>query len=216
MIFLVSQHKMTYQSKHTKVISPEEWYNIIADDYEKHHNHLDSFYNLEIEKFIPRSFVDYNIIDLWAGDGRLFKYFENIAYSKYIACDIAQELLEKHPENDKVEKVICNLEENLPFENESFDLAVSFFVIEHIENIDNFLSEIYRILKEDGRCMISYFPQRREFTREKNHDKFKIQLFHHRLEDIKEKAEYQFFKFQTIKTYDDKNIESWTLIILDK
>lgn len=207
---------MTYQSKHIKVITPEEWYNIVADDYIKYHEHLDSFYNLEIEKFIPRRFVDYNIIDLWAGDGRLFKYFENIAYSKYVACDIARELLEKHPKNEKTEKVVCNLEEKLPFEDELFDLAISFFVIEHIENIENLLSEIHRILKKEWRCLISYFPQRREFTREKDHDKFKIKLFHHRLENIKEKAESLFSKFQAIKTYDNKNVETWTLIILDK
>lgn len=214
--FFNQQKNMTYQSKHTKILNPENGYNIVAKEYTKYHKHLDSFYNFEVERFIPRNFSDYTIIDLWAWDGRLFKYFENIAYTKYTACDIAWNLLEKHPENNKVEKIICDLEKELPFNDESFDLATSFFVIEHIENINIFLWEIYRILKKGWRCLISYFPQRREFTREKKQDKFKIQMYHHKLDEIKEKAEYQFFKFQVIETYDFKNIESWKLIILDK
>jgi ubiquinone/menaquinone biosynthesis C-methylase UbiE len=35
----------------------------------------------------------------------------------------------------KVEKVVCDLETTLPFDDDSFDIATSFFVIEHISDL---------------------------------------------------------------------------------
>ena len=50
---------------------------------------------------------------------------------------------------------ICNLEKDkIPFENNFFDYAFSKSVIEHIYNTENFLSEIYRILKPNGKIVI--------------------------------------------------------------
>lgn len=47
--------------------------------------------------------------------------------------------------------------EKLPFENESFDVIVSFETIEHISEIaqENFLSEIRRVLRPDGLLIMS-------------------------------------------------------------
>lgn len=44
---------------------------------------------------------------------------------------------------------------SLPFENNSFNLCTSHTVIEHLPNID-FLSEQYRVLKEDGTLVVMY------------------------------------------------------------
>lgn len=38
----------------------------------------------------------------------------------------------------------------IPFPNAYFDAAISFQVIEHIENDQNYISEIYRVLKDSG------------------------------------------------------------------
>jgi ubiquinone/menaquinone biosynthesis C-methylase UbiE len=42
---------------------------------------------------------------------------------------------------------VCNLENILPFEENSFDMAMSFFVLEHIGDLNSFFDEVYRILK---------------------------------------------------------------------
>lgn len=44
---------------------------------------------------------------------------------------------------------------NLAFKDGSFDVVVSFEVIEHILKTDQYTSEICRILKKDGSCIIS-------------------------------------------------------------
>jgi len=43
----------------------------------------------------------------------------------------------------------------LPFENSTFDSVVSFEVFEHVFNINQMMSEIYRILKNEGTVLIS-------------------------------------------------------------
>lgn len=44
---------------------------------------------------------------------------------------------------------------NLPCESDSFDVAVSFETIEHVEDHDAFLSELKRVLRDDGIVVIS-------------------------------------------------------------
>ena len=211
---------MSYNSKHIEILDPKTWYNLVADQYKNFHNHLDSFCDLDIQRYLPRNCDNIDVIDLWAGDGRVFKYFENINYRKYVACDISEKLLSRHPKVWlKVEKIVCDLENNLLFEDDSFDVATSFFVLEHIKNLKWLFGEVYRILKEEWRRIIWYFLQRREFEREagqwKEHKKFKIQQYRYRLEEIQESAEYNFFKFDYQEV-----VENWVLIgyiiILDK
>ena len=75
---------------------------------------------------------------------------------------------------DNVEYLICDAEDLSQFEPNSFDLIFSSNVLEHIENIDNCLSECSRVLKNKGLMVHSmpnkfwkvfsfflYFPKRR-------------------------------------------------------
>lgn len=137
---------MSYQQKHILIHDPKTGYNTIADQYGTYHQHLDSFDKGVFVKFLPKNKKDLQIIDLGAGDGRLYKYLSPLTPTRYVACDIAQQLLKKHPGAD-IEKVVCDLEDELPFDDESFDLATSFFVLEHIDDIEHLFDEVYRIIK---------------------------------------------------------------------
>ncbi|MEI7558155.1 MAG: class I SAM-dependent methyltransferase [bacterium] len=138
---------MSYNQKHILIHDAKTGYNTIADQYHAYHKHLDSFEKGVFVKFLPRDKEHLSIIDLGAGDGRLHKFLAPLKPARYVACDIAEQLLKKHPAGKNIEKVVCDLEDTLPFDDESFDLATSFFVLEHIENIDNLFGELYRILK---------------------------------------------------------------------
>ncbi|HKL44061.1 MAG TPA: class I SAM-dependent methyltransferase [Candidatus Absconditabacterales bacterium] len=211
---------MSYKQKHTEILDSETGYNLVATQYKNYHKHLDSFYDLDIQRFLPRDNQDLDIIDLGAGDGRLFKYFENVPFRKYTACDIAPELLAHHPERGiKIEKVVCDLETTLPFDEDSFDIAMSFFVLEHISDLQSMFEETYRILKNGGKFIIGHFLQRREFEwsigKGDKHKKFKIKQYHYRLEEIQEAAEYSFFKFEYQEIVEEGVLIGY-LIICDK
>jgi len=56
---------------------------------------------------------------------------------------------------DQYEIVECDIEtDKMPFADGHFDIVYSKSVIEHVENIDNFLSESYRVLKKGGIAII--------------------------------------------------------------
>lgn len=211
---------MAYDSKHVQILDSETWYNMVVEQYQKYHAHLDSFFNFDVSRFLPREYDNLDIIDLWAGDGRVLKYFENIEFRRYVACDIAEKLLKKHPERwIKVQKIVCDLNERLPFDDDNFDIATSFFVLEHIENIEWLFEEVYRILKFGWKWIIGHFLQRREFEWEhgkwKEHIKFKIQQYHYRLEEFKKMAEYNFFDFKYQEII-EKWVLIWYLIVCEK
>ena len=119
----------------------------------------------------------------------------------------------KIPKRSK--KKIVNLEENFPFEDNSFDLAFCFFTLEHIENIENFFNETYRILSNDGQIFIGHFFQRREFERTANQMKFKIQQYKRSTEDIEIVMKESFFVVDIVPM-SDKWVHTWDLIIWKK
>ena len=68
------------------------------------------------------------------------------------------ELVEKAAElatSNGVNVQIADLERSLPYPSDNFDIVISNQVIEHVPNIDLFLSEIHRVLKSGGRAIIS-------------------------------------------------------------
>lgn len=202
---------MSYQQKHILIHDPKTGYNTIADQYGTYHQHLDSFDKGIFVKFLPKNKKDLQIIDLGAGDGRLYKYLSPLTPTRYVACDIAQQLLKKHPGAD-IKKIVCDLEDELPFDDESFDLATSFFVLEHIDDIEHLFDEIYRIIKTWWTWIIGHFIQRREFVWKKNKDQFRIKFFNHRIQDLEKIAHKSFFSTYLSPITEDEKIIGHILI----
>ena len=203
---------MWYDSKHVEIRSPKEWYNAVADQYNQSHEHLNSFYRVEFLRFLPR-WKNFKIIDLWAWDGRMFWVLNSIPHTEITACDISEKMLEKYPK--WVKKEIVDLEWDSQFYDNSFDLAFCFFTLEHIENIENFFNETYRILSNDGQIFIGHFFQRREFERSANQMKFKIQQYKRATEDIEKIMKECFFDVDIVPM-SDKWVHTWNLIIWKK
>jgi ubiquinone/menaquinone biosynthesis C-methylase UbiE len=202
---------LSYNQKHILIHNPHIGYNTIAEQYGSYHKHLDSFDKGIFVKFLPRDKKNLHIIDLWAGDGRLYKYLKSLQFERYVACDIAEQLLNRHP-GKHTEKVVCDLEDTLPFDDESFDLATSFFVLEHIEDINHLFGEIYRILQSWWVFIIWHFIQRREFIRKKGKDQFRIQFFNHRIQDLEKLAIKNFFDIHIVPIHEEWNIIGHILI----
>jgi ubiquinone/menaquinone biosynthesis C-methylase UbiE len=70
--------------------------------------------------------------------------------------------------------VICDVEKNyLPFRDECFDVVYSSNTLEHIENIEEVLSEVWRILRKNGHFLIQvpYFGSPKAFQ-DPNHVRY--------------------------------------------
>ena len=153
---------------------------------------------------MPKGKQDLHIIDLGAGDGRLYKFLAPLKPTQYVACDIADKLLKRHP-GANIEKVVCDLEDTLPFNDESFDVATSFFVLEHIEDVDSLFGEVYRILKSWWILIIGHFIQRREFIWKKDKDQFRIKFFNHRIQDLEKLLKKNFFDLHVVPIREEWN-----------
>jgi SAM-dependent methyltransferase len=94
-------------------------------------------------------------LDIGCGDGqKTLTFQERIGCPEMTGVDGVAGRLEA-AEARGVKTQLVNLEEKWPLPSESFDVAVSNQVIEHLLNIDNFISEIERVLKPGGYCVIS-------------------------------------------------------------
>lgn len=144
---------MTYDQRHIPVYDPATGYNKLRKRYKDFHDHLDSFEKGQFLRYLPRDTKGLAAIDLGAGDGRLYKQLHNYIFARYVACDIAKDLLAEHP-GKKVEKIVCDLESPLPFDDNTFNIAFTFFVLEHISDLPSFAAEIYRIMQSQSRRII--------------------------------------------------------------
>ena len=101
------------------------------------------------------------ILDLGCGDGKqCFAIKNNLSKSgiKIIGLDEHEDLIKiaknKNNQND-IKFKIGNFDEELPFSDNSFDLVISCFAIYYAENIVKTLSEIKRVLKNNGKIFFT-------------------------------------------------------------
>lgn len=100
---------------------------------------------------------DKNVLDIACGEG-YGSYFMSIWGAKHVeAVDISQEAIDKASRRFRAENInyICHQAQQLDYQDSTFDLVVSLETIEHLDNPEEFLKEIRRVLKPDGTLIIS-------------------------------------------------------------
>ena len=89
------------------------------------------------------------VLELGCGSGGLASVLDEKGVS-IIASDIAQTAIDhaqkQHPDID----FRVHSGDKLPYDDQSFDIVMSFDVLEHLPNVDQHLSEVRRVLKPDG------------------------------------------------------------------
>ncbi len=105
-----------------------------------------------------------SILDVGCGNGRFFEIIKDKKIS-YTGIDTSSKFIsiakEKYPSTSSGQAQVKFFRANaveLPFGNDSFDVAVSFAVLHHIPSKklrEEFLSEIHRVLKKDGVLILS-------------------------------------------------------------
>lgn len=95
-------------------------------------------------------------IDIGCGDGKKTSIFKKKINSKQMLGIDGIKIRLNAAKKNGIDKIIyADLEKKWPLKNNQFDVVISNQVIEHILNLDNFISEIFRILKPGGYCVVS-------------------------------------------------------------
>ena len=148
----------------------------IFDGIASRYNDVSNAYLVGKRKAILGSWARGRCLEVGAGTGEISRYLAKS--HEVVATDISPAMVEeikKHgidpvrsrardevasPEDrgaatsNGVEAYVCDAEQ-LPFENETFDTVIAAEMLFYLDNPDNFLREAYRLLKPDGRLLIS-------------------------------------------------------------
>lgn len=115
---------------------------------------LDKFlrkYRIRMVKPVIEKYSNCKLLDIGCGwEAKLLKSIEN-----YIDYGIGIDFKPPKLKTKKLETIETVLEKELPFEDESFDVVTMLAVLEHLEYADYILKEIHRVLKKDGRLIIT-------------------------------------------------------------
>lgn len=127
--------------------------NLVQSFYESHHKDGQRLKQSFLENTRGLLFADWigtnkKVLDLGGRDGTLTKHF--IEKNNVTLADIDENALEYAKRNYKVETIKVDLNQSLPFNNNSFDVIVMAEVLEHLPYPNITLSEIKRVLKTNG------------------------------------------------------------------
>jgi len=99
-----------------------------------------------------------SVLDIGSGPGFLATALAEATgpTGKVVGVDISKQMVERAASKATQSWLSYHVADAaaLPFENESFDVVVSTQVAEYVPDIEAFCSEVYRVLKPNGRALI--------------------------------------------------------------
>jgi len=96
-----------------------------------------------------------NCLDIGPGTGRFVQFLKNENANLICAADISTEALKCCEKYIDGSQKIDIEHESLQFGDNSFDVIISFEVLEHLREPDNYISEIIRVAKNDALVLVS-------------------------------------------------------------
>jgi ubiquinone/menaquinone biosynthesis C-methylase UbiE len=152
------------------MVSRRAFFNEAADTWDN------SFCTRELTAFLEQTVPTFNlkrgqkVLDVGTGTGVLLPFLlKVVGPTGYVAAvDYAEKMVEKcrakYGEYPNVNIMVKEVE-NLPFPPETFDAITCFGLFPHLENKEKALSEMYRVLKPQGRLIIAHALSRKEIAK---------------------------------------------------
>lgn len=186
---------MWYRSSKKLIHDSETGYNLIAAQYSQRHHKLDLRDRRIRRPWIPRELQGLRIIDLWGGDGRLYKFFRE-AKVDYTVVDIAAQMMKKLP--GVVHRVVADLEEERTRTQDIYDIGLCFFTLLHVSDLEHFFAESYRIIGEKGRLIVQYHREWKPMEHHVGITYFQIETYQHSYDEIHDAASWQWWKVKVL------------------
>lgn len=97
------------------------------------------------------------VLDIACGEGYGSKLMKDWGAASVVGVDVSDEALAVANRYFSADGItfLNHTAEELPFDNDSFDVVVSFETIEHLDHPEKFLQEIARVVKFDGVALVS-------------------------------------------------------------
>lgn len=169
-----------------KFLSSVAGYHLAADGYDKKEKYLNSF---EQGKILPLLGDVKNavVLDIGAGTGRMALELSNRG-AKVTALDVSENMLNVLKRKDASRKIVTTIgdAEDLPFENERFDIVVATFLIVHLKDPSRFFDEVYRVLKDGGIFLVTNINQKDPPVVSTHKGDIVIESYYHRPEKIRD------------------------------
>jgi ubiquinone/menaquinone biosynthesis C-methylase UbiE len=115
---------------------------------------------------LPKSLKNKKVLDLGCGDGIDLKHLANLGGDVY-GLDASKELLEKAKKALQNAKFINASFQNIPFEDDFFDLVYSKYAIQTVDDLDLVFQEVHRVLKVGGIFLFVAVHPLRQFIEKK-------------------------------------------------
>ena len=183
------------KKKISKVKDSASGYALYASQYDESRAYLDSFEEDSLIAVLG-DLTGKKVLDIGAGTGRLIRHLKNLG-GEVSATDISVEMLailKKQYSDVEIKVADC---EELPYEDEKFDTVVASFLIVHLGTLEEFFDEVYRVLKDGGKFVLTNINQRRApKLKLKNGEEIIIRSFYHRPEDVVKALDHSFFKIE--------------------
>lgn len=184
----------------------------IYSTWKNHKLRIEIMINFVKEAFSKsnKDIKNFKILDIGGNTGVISKMLQDIGYNVTVA-DISEEAL-KNCKSKKLKTINFDFNLEFPIKDNTYDLIIAGEIIEHILDVELFLNECNRILKENGYLVISTpnlatFKDRIRFLFGKtprqinpHHEYLKLHIRQFTYSSLKESLEIAKFKLLKFKS----------------
>lgn len=170
------------------------------------HN-INFFRHLSAYKFGERYINNRNVLDVGCGTGYGTYLYAQIA-KEVVGIDVSEDAISYAKGNfrrDNLKYFVADATNLNIFDDNLYDVVVSFQVIEHIEDYRQYLNEIKRVLKPGGIFLLSTPNKAKLKPLEQRPYSFHKKEFY--AEEIKKVLQEYFNKLKILGQFEDKNIQ---------
>ncbi len=177
-----------------KKLDPKSGYARYAKEYDQKEKYWDSFEQRKLDPHIKKT-KGLKVLDAGAGTGRLTAKLKE-AGADLTALDISPDMLAILQQKLSDIEVVEGDMEDMPFEDESFDMVFSSMAMVHLKKPDLFLDECYRVLKDEGVLVLLNIHYRKPMILDDGKGKYTIKCHNHFPRHVVKAAEELAFRIE--------------------